>query len=289
VNLSEQDLYKNQKLTWFPFPTDFYGDGFNPSWSVISQMLTGYRYPWERDWDYNKSSNRCKLANGDDDPSCDADRRYRRSCDNYSNVNCSNTNHQARKHRYRVDTKVVKEVVKEVCNWVEDIPVIGGFLGEWACHNVTETIESVEEVEVVVYETTIGGTSGFHVNGALPFYAPFMDAQTGVDEAKAFLSSSIPVVFCFSVPEGFQDDANAGMGFVPFKPNAKPDGAHCILMTGFVDNKDLPRGVAPGDGGGYFIIKNSWGCNFGDQGYAYLPYSWVKKWGNEMIAVTDVS
>jgi C1A family cysteine protease len=62
-----------------------------------------------------------------------------------------------------------------------------------------------------------------------------------------------------------------------------------VLLTGFVDNKDLPRGVPPGDGGGYFIVKNSWGCDFGDQGYAYLPYSWVKKWGNEMIAVTGVS
>ncbi len=296
VNLSEQDLYKKQKLEWFPFPLDFYDDGYDPAWSVISQMVGGYKYPFERDWDYNKSRKRCisttdTNGNGsldDTDERCDRERRYRRSCENYSNVNCSNTNHQARKRCYRVETKVVKEVVKNVCNWVEGIPVIGGFLGEWACNQVRETIETVEEVEVCVYETNISGTSGFRVTSAVPFYAPILDPQFGVDQAKAFLSSRTPVVFCFTVPKSFGGSSSNG-GFVKFDEKEKGDGGHCILMTGFIDNKDLPKDIPPGDGGGYFIVKNSWGCAFGDQGYAYLPYSWVKKWGTEMIAVTGVS
>ncbi len=296
VNLSEQDLYKKQKLEWFPFPLDFYGDGYNPAWSVISQMIGGYRYPFERDWDYNKSKKRCisttdTNGNGlldDPDPRCDQQRRYHRSCENYSNVNCSDTNHQARNRCYRVETKVVTQVVRRVCNWVESIPVIGAVLGDWVCDNVTENVEKVEELEVCLYETNIPGTSGFRVNNAIPFYAPILDPQIGVEQAKAFLASRTPIVFCFTVPESFGGSTSNG-GFVRFDPNEKGDGGHCVLMTGFIDNKDLPAGIAPGEGGGYFIVKNSWGCDFGDQGYAYLPYSWVKKWGTEMIAVTDVS
>ena len=31
-----------------------------------------------------------------------------------------------------------------------------------------------------------------------------------------------------------------------------------------------------GAGGGYFVIKNSWGACYGDAGYAYMPASYLK-------------
>jgi hypothetical protein len=43
-------------------------------------------------------------------------------------------------------------------------------------------------------------------------------------------------------------------------------GDHVVQIVGFLPNKD----------GGLFIIKNSWGCKWGDGGYAYVPTAYVQ-------------
>ena len=37
-------------------------------------------------------------------------------------------------------------------------------------------------------------------------------------------------------------------------------------------------------GGGYFIFRNSWGPNWGDHGYGYMPFHYVKSYCNDMVA-----
>jgi len=46
-------------------------------------------------------------------------------------------------------------------------------------------------------------------------------------------------------------------GHIP--PDAKPskDGGHDMLMVGYIGN--------------YYIVKNSWGADYGDNGYIYVP------------------
>ena len=43
-------------------------------------------------------------------------------------------------------------------------------------------------------------------------------------------------------------------------------GGHAILIVGYVDNTAV-------SGGGYFVVKNSWGTDWGNQGYFYIAYS----------------
>lgn len=57
----------------------------------------------------------------------------------------------------------------------------------------------------------------------------------------------------------------------------KSVGGHCVVIPGYLANEKLPAGAPRAPGGGYFICKNSWGTDFGDLGYAYLPVDWVKK------------
>ena len=46
------------------------------------------------------------------------------------------------------------------------------------------------------------------------------------------------------------------------------EGGHAVLLVGYVDT--------PGqNGGGYFIVKNSWGDHWGEDGYARIGYSQV--------------
>lgn len=45
-------------------------------------------------------------------------------------------------------------------------------------------------------------------------------------------------------------------------------GGHAVLIVGYVDNESVP-------GGGYFIVKNSWGTGWGMSGYFNIAYSQI--------------
>ena len=54
-------------------------------------------------------------------------------------------------------------------------------------------------------------------------------------------------------------------------------GGHAVLVVGYRDGE--------GAGGGRFIIKNSWGRGWGDDGYGYLPYAYVAVHGVGAMAL----
>lgn len=83
-----------------------------------------------------------------------------------------------------------------------------------------------------------------------------------LNEFKAALATGFPFIFGFAVYESFQSDTVAKTGIVP-EPSTKEKmlGGHAVLACGFDDEKQ------------HFIIRNSWGSNWGDQGHFYLPYS----------------
>jgi hypothetical protein len=54
-------------------------------------------------------------------------------------------------------------------------------------------------------------------------------------------------------------------------------GGHAVQIVGFLSNADMTTvgGTPTIGGGGYFIIKNSWGCRAGDAGFYYVPADYV--------------
>jgi C1A family cysteine protease len=57
----------------------------------------------------------------------------------------------------------------------------------------------------------------------------------------------------------------AKTGLVPMpRPGEKSQGGHCVLIVGYDQTKK------------WFICRNSWGVNWGDKGYFYLPYEFVE-------------
>jgi hypothetical protein len=54
---------------------------------------------------------------------------------------------------------------------------------------------------------------------------------------------------------------------------------HSIDLVGFRESKAFP-------GGGYFIFRNSFGPSFGNRGYGFVSFQYLRTYGNDAIAIT---
>lgn len=87
-----------------------------------------------------------------------------------------------------------------------------------------------------------------------------------VESLKSWLASGFPIAFGFSVPSSLDYD-----GFIDFRPTYDSiQGGHAALMLGF-DDKQLSASR------GAFQIYCPWGDEWGDQGFGWLPYTFVER------------
>lgn len=77
------------------------------------------------------------------------------------------------------------------------------------------------------------------------------------------LSNGYPVVIGFYVYDSFVSASVTKTGIMPY-PNTRREkllGGHAVLLVGYDKNKKV------------FIVRNSWGTNWGDKGYFYMPFN----------------
>jgi len=85
-----------------------------------------------------------------------------------------------------------------------------------------------------------------------------------VDEMRACLAEGYPFVFGFTVYERFESQTVARTGVVNMpKPAEKVLGGHAVLAVGYDDKKKR------------FTVRNSWGPDWGKQGYFTMPYDYL--------------
>jgi hypothetical protein len=197
----------------------------------------------------------------------------------------------------------VVTVIEDVVNWLGSL--IGQethteIWGHWVEKTVTEVVTDIVSTTVCVYDTNIPGSSGFKVTNVSIFWDPLTNGQVGISLAKLYLSARVPVIYClWAMPSFHNPDKD---GYVIYAgPNESAgkdaqgndlqvsDTGHCVCITGFVDNADLPAGAPQGSGGGYFIVKNSWGTGYADSGFVYVPYDWAVQWGQVMCTINTIS
>jgi C1A family cysteine protease len=83
-------------------------------------------------------------------------------------------------------------------------------------------------------------------------------------QMQGCLASGYPFVFGFSVYESFMSNQVAKTGEVPLPPRGeKLIGGHAVVAVGYDDS--IQR----------FIVRNSWGTQWGRRGYCTMPYAYL--------------
>jgi C1A family cysteine protease len=99
---------------------------------------------------------------------------------------------------------------------------------------------------------------------------PGAETKDILANTKKFVASHLPVMFGFStfssMPKRYDGRSDIP---VPTK-GEKMLGGHAVVAVGFDDNRKI------GDYKGALLIRNSWGLNWGENGYGWLPYEFVR-------------
>ncbi len=85
-----------------------------------------------------------------------------------------------------------------------------------------------------------------------------------ISQMQGCLAAGYPFVFGFTVYESFESQAVASSGLVPMPASGeKTVGGHCVVAVGY-DNTNRR-----------FIIRNSWGVDWGMKGYCTMPFEYL--------------
>ncbi len=85
---------------------------------------------------------------------------------------------------------------------------------------------------------------------------------------KACLKGGLPFVFGFTVYESFESKELEQTGIMSMpKEDEKMLGGHAVMAVGYCDVKKC------------MIIRNSWGTEWGEAGYFYMPYKFIRDTG----------
>jgi C1A family cysteine protease len=104
------------------------------------------------------------------------------------------------------------------------------------------------------------------VNDAARRKVTLYERVANFDGCITALSNNYPVIVGFDVYSSFQSAAVTRTGLMPY-PNVRRErllGGHAVLLVGY--NKNTKR----------FIARNSWGVNWGDRGYFYMPFQVIQ-------------
>jgi C1A family cysteine protease len=99
-----------------------------------------------------------------------------------------------------------------------------------------------------------------HVNRVDKYYRISSTGTARIQDIKIALTAHFPVVFGCIVDDEFVKTNSSGFVNMPIEPRTGT-GGHAMLIVGFNQT--------------HFIVRNSWGELWGDNGYCYIPFDYL--------------
>jgi hypothetical protein len=266
MDLSEQHLYGVAKLNWFRVSGDF--DESVTSADLLEQLRnTGYGFRGEAQWSYNPSSARRK-----------ADGRYQQSCDGYDEA-CSDTNHQTGLVCTTYGTQ----------RWCV-----------WQRPPVTEAVAEQTRIQSLSWLGPLG-----------PSAVVAGSANQTLSHIRASLAAGNPVYLSTNWLECMSELSSDRSGAARYGTSSMLTlprcdaygsgnlGGHAVVIVGYVSTLDAMSRLGDKllfpelDGNpvtdGFFIIRNSHGCEWGDGGYGYFSSAMLRRHAKNAWSINAVS
>jgi hypothetical protein len=267
-DLSEQHLYSTARLDWFRVSGDF-AEGMVSGDLLDRLKSSGYGFRGETQWTYNRARDRIELSGG-----------YRNSCNGYDEA-CSDTNHQARR---------LCAVVNNVrwCFWQKPTLADQGVAEQTRISSLTwlGPLGPVAKVQGTNNQTLTYIRA--HLAAGNPVYlsTDWVECMKSLDVGAVPPSIGQGVRAILTVPR-CQDYGDSSLG------------GHAVTIVGWVPTLEAAArlGARPGfptlDGNpvtdGFFIIRNSHGCDWADGGYGYFSSEMLRRYARNAWSINLVS
>ena len=106
-----------------------------------------------------------------------------------------------------------------------------------------------------------GNENALYAAAAQRKIASYFNLQRDLNQWKAWLASNGPILAALTVDATWDNAAATGGNIDTFMPNTVR-GGHAIAIVGYTSQ-------------GRFIVRNSWGTGWGDQGFGYVSPAYI--------------
>lgn len=114
-----------------------------------------------------------------------------------------------------------------------------------------------------------------YANALKHLASSYQSVAQSMSQIKGCLASGYPVVFGFTVYDSFESQQVASSGILAMPGSTEEVvGGHAVLAVGYNDAATVqnPDGSTST---GMVLVRNSWGADWGQAGYFWMPYDYI--------------
>ena len=115
------------------------------------------------------------------------------------------------------------------------------------------------------------------------------DPELNIKRMKEYLAKGYAMQIGFTVYSSYKQADKTGA--LPYPTDGEAvEGGHCVLIVGYDDSKIINNinTTESQRTTGAFLIQNSWGKEWGEKGFGWLPYKYFRAGANGDVLADDV-